>query len=72
MFSSQVKQVFYSQEPKEAGWFVVIHNRQRNVFEMEDDVTKNEPRAECFPSTNDGFLSRSNDGHEDDDEDIYV
>lgn len=42
---------------------------------MGDEVTKNEPRTECFPSTHEGFLSTSDDEqwvHEDDDEDIYL
>ncbi|KAK5843139.1 hypothetical protein PVK06_005581 [Gossypium arboreum] len=34
VFSSQVKQVFYSKDPTDEGWYVVLRNTPRELFEM--------------------------------------
>ncbi|XP_039117900.1 uncharacterized protein LOC120253690 [Dioscorea cayenensis subsp. rotundata] len=49
VLSSQVKQVFYSENPKEPGWFVVIRNLG--------------PTTECFPSIDEGIFSAHDAGH---------
>ena len=75
VFSSQVKQVFYSQDPKETGWFVEIRNQPREVFDMDDEVTESGSKTECFLSTHESLLNKSDDGQwvrEDVDENIYV
>ncbi|XP_039115825.1 uncharacterized protein LOC120251353 [Dioscorea cayenensis subsp. rotundata] len=74
VFSSQVKQDFYSEDPKEPGWFVVIRNEPREVYDMGDDITDSGPRTECFPSTHEGILNTNDDGQwarQDVDDDIY-
>ncbi|KAK5775095.1 hypothetical protein PVK06_042962 [Gossypium arboreum] len=35
VFSSQVKQVFYSKDPTDEGWHVVLRNTPRDLFDME-------------------------------------
>ncbi|OMO92395.1 Transposon, En/Spm-like protein [Corchorus capsularis] len=51
VFSSQVKQVFYSQDPIERAWHVVVHNTPRDNFYMGGE-SSNEPRTEFFLSNN--------------------
>ncbi|KAK5819573.1 hypothetical protein PVK06_024586 [Gossypium arboreum] len=34
VFSSQVKQVFYSKDPIDEGWYIVLCNTPRDLFEM--------------------------------------
>ncbi|KAK5786082.1 hypothetical protein PVK06_040709 [Gossypium arboreum] len=34
VFSSQVKQVFYSKDPTDEGWYVVLRNTPRDLFDM--------------------------------------
>ncbi|KAG8472909.1 hypothetical protein CXB51_034798 [Gossypium anomalum] len=34
VFSSKVKQVFYSKDPTDEGWYVVIRNTPRDLFDM--------------------------------------
>ncbi|KAK5840336.1 hypothetical protein PVK06_009230 [Gossypium arboreum] len=34
VFSSQVKQVFYSKDPTDKGWYVVLQNTTRDLFDM--------------------------------------
>ncbi|KAK5833704.1 hypothetical protein PVK06_017558 [Gossypium arboreum] len=36
VFSSQVKQVFYSKDPTDEGWYVVLRNTPRDLFDMEE------------------------------------
>lgn len=74
VFSSQVKQVFYSEDPKEPSWFVVIHNQPREVYDMGDEITNDGPRTEFFPSSHESIFNDNDDGQwacEDVDEDIY-
>ncbi|KAK5838828.1 hypothetical protein PVK06_007568 [Gossypium arboreum] len=50
VFSSQVKQVFYSKDPTDEGWYVVIRNTPRDLFDMgngsRDDIVE---RSETLP-----------------------
>ncbi|KAK5842882.1 hypothetical protein PVK06_005298 [Gossypium arboreum] len=50
IFSSQVKQVFYSKDPIDEGWYVVLRNTPRDLFDMgngsRDDIVE---RSETFP-----------------------
>ncbi|KAK5793993.1 hypothetical protein PVK06_035181 [Gossypium arboreum] len=50
VFSSQVKQVFYSKDPTDEGWYVVLRNTTRDLFEMgnrsRDDIVE---RSETLP-----------------------
>ncbi|KAK5811971.1 hypothetical protein PVK06_027364 [Gossypium arboreum] len=50
VFSSQVKQVFYSKDPIDEGWYVVLRNTPRDLFDMgngsRDDIVE---RSETFP-----------------------
>ncbi|KAK5771497.1 hypothetical protein PVK06_047706 [Gossypium arboreum] len=79
VFSSQVKQVFYSKDPTDAGWYVVLRNTPRDLFEMgngsRDDIVE---RSETlpFPEQNlDENIPSTNTQHQwvrhDVDEDIY-
>ncbi|KAK5803102.1 hypothetical protein PVK06_030743 [Gossypium arboreum] len=55
VFSSQVKQVFYSKDPTDEGWHVVLRNTPRDLFDMgngsRDDIVE---RSETlsFPEQN--------------------
>ncbi|XP_039119539.1 uncharacterized protein LOC120255833 [Dioscorea cayenensis subsp. rotundata] len=74
VFSSQVKQVFYSEDPKEPGWFVVIRNQPREVYDMGDEIIDDGPWTECFPSSHESIFNDNDEGQwarEDVDEDIY-
>ncbi|KAK5833217.1 hypothetical protein PVK06_017035 [Gossypium arboreum] len=79
VFSSQVKQVFYSKDPTDEGWYVVLRNTPRDLFEMgngsRDDIVE---RSETlpFPEQNlDENIPSTNTQHQwvrhDVDEDIY-
>ncbi|KAK5845752.1 hypothetical protein PVK06_001968 [Gossypium arboreum] len=50
VFSSQVKQVFYSKDPIDEGWYVVLRNTSRDLFDMgngsRDDISE---RSETLP-----------------------
>ncbi|KAG8493359.1 hypothetical protein CXB51_010946 [Gossypium anomalum] len=50
VFSSQVKQVFYSRYPTDEGWYVVLRNTPRDLFDMgngsRDDIVE---RLETLP-----------------------
>ncbi|KAK5794543.1 hypothetical protein PVK06_035777 [Gossypium arboreum] len=50
VFSSQVKQVFYSKDPIDKGWYVVLRNTPRDLFDMgngsRDDTGE---RSETLP-----------------------
>ncbi|KAK5825816.1 hypothetical protein PVK06_020684 [Gossypium arboreum] len=50
VFSSQVKQVFYSKDPINEGWYVVLRNTPRDLFDMgngsRDDIGE---RSETLP-----------------------
>ncbi|KAK5842515.1 hypothetical protein PVK06_004882 [Gossypium arboreum] len=50
VFSSQVKQVFYSKDPIDEGWYVVLRNTPRDLFYMgngsKDDIVE---RLETLP-----------------------
>ncbi|KAG8489399.1 hypothetical protein CXB51_017849 [Gossypium anomalum] len=50
VFSSQVKQVFYSKDPTDEGWYVVLRNTPRDLFDMgngsRDDIVE---RSETLP-----------------------
>ncbi|KAH1106354.1 hypothetical protein J1N35_010122 [Gossypium stocksii] len=50
VFSSQVKQVFYSKDPNDEGWYVVLRNSPRDLFDMgngsRDDIVE---RSETLP-----------------------
>ncbi|KAH1129311.1 hypothetical protein J1N35_000689 [Gossypium stocksii] len=50
VFSSQVKQVFYSKDPTDEGWYVVLRNSPRDLFDMgngsRDDIIE---RSETLP-----------------------
>ncbi|KAG8491052.1 hypothetical protein CXB51_014206 [Gossypium anomalum] len=50
VFSSQVKQVFYSKDPTDEGWYVVLWNTPRDLFDMgngsRDDIVE---RSETLP-----------------------
>ncbi|KAG8483202.1 hypothetical protein CXB51_022201 [Gossypium anomalum] len=50
VFSSQVKQVFYSKDPTDEGWYVVLRNTPRDLFDMgngsRDDIVE---RLETLP-----------------------
>ncbi|OMO52139.1 Zinc finger, CCHC-type [Corchorus capsularis] len=57
VFSSQVKQVFFSEDPMDTGWFVVLHNTPRDLYDMgEEASTDGERRTECFPSVNPSLI----------------
>ncbi|KAK5835599.1 hypothetical protein PVK06_011292 [Gossypium arboreum] len=49
-FSSQVKKVFYLKDPTDEGWYVVLRNTPRELFDMgnesRDDIVK---RLETLP-----------------------
>ncbi|XP_039116446.1 uncharacterized protein LOC120251857 [Dioscorea cayenensis subsp. rotundata] len=75
VFSSQVKQVFYSKDLTESGWYVVIRNHAREVYDMGDESTESGPRTDCFPTSSEGILSSNDDEqwvHEDANEDVYA
>ncbi|XP_039142533.1 uncharacterized protein LOC120279674 [Dioscorea cayenensis subsp. rotundata] len=61
VFSSQVKQVFYSKDLTESGWYVVIRNHAREVYDMGDESTESGPRTDCFPTSSEGILSSNDD-----------
>ncbi|KAH1057539.1 hypothetical protein J1N35_035604 [Gossypium stocksii] len=50
VLSSQVKQVFYSKDPTDEGWYVVLRNSPRDLFDMgngsRDDIVE---RSETLP-----------------------
>ncbi|KAK5840210.1 hypothetical protein PVK06_009097 [Gossypium arboreum] len=50
VFSSQVKQVFYSKDPTNEGWYVVLRNTPRDLFDMgngsRDDIVE---RSKTLP-----------------------
>ncbi|KAK5793237.1 hypothetical protein PVK06_034377 [Gossypium arboreum] len=50
VFSSQVKQVFYSKDPNDKDWYVVLRNTPRDLFDMgngsRDDIVE---RSETLP-----------------------
>ncbi|KAK5811839.1 hypothetical protein PVK06_027212 [Gossypium arboreum] len=50
VFSSQVKQVFYSKDPTDEGWYVVLRNTPRDLFDMgngsRNDIVE---RSETLP-----------------------
>ncbi|KAK5775210.1 hypothetical protein PVK06_043080 [Gossypium arboreum] len=50
VFSSQVKQVFYLKDPTDEGWYVVLRNTPRDLFDMgngsRDDIIE---RSETLP-----------------------
>ncbi|KAK5771361.1 hypothetical protein PVK06_047563 [Gossypium arboreum] len=50
VFSSQVKQVFYSKDPTDEDWYVVLQNTSRDLFDMgngsRDDIIE---RLETLP-----------------------
>ncbi|KAK5845466.1 hypothetical protein PVK06_001654 [Gossypium arboreum] len=50
VFSSQVKQVFYSKDPTDEDWYVVLRNTPRDLFDMgngsRDDIIE---RSETLP-----------------------
>ncbi|KAG8478767.1 hypothetical protein CXB51_028628 [Gossypium anomalum] len=50
VFSYQVKQVFYSKDPTDEGWYVVLRNTPRDLFDMgnesRDDIVE---RSETLP-----------------------
>ncbi|KAK5824746.1 hypothetical protein PVK06_019530 [Gossypium arboreum] len=79
VFSSQVKQVFYSKDPTDEGWYVVLRNTPRDLFDIgngsRDDIVE---RSETFPfleqNLNENIPSTSTQFqsvHQDVDEDIY-
>ncbi|XP_039135718.1 uncharacterized protein LOC120273139 [Dioscorea cayenensis subsp. rotundata] len=75
VFSSQVKQVFYSKDLTESGWYVVIRNHAREVYDMGDESTESGPRTNCFPTSSEGILSSNDDEQwvrEDVNEDVYA
>ena len=39
VFSSQVEQVFYVEDPKAKGWNVVVRVKPRNLFDMGDELS---------------------------------
>ncbi|KAK5846045.1 hypothetical protein PVK06_002311 [Gossypium arboreum] len=55
VFSSQLKQVFYSKDPTDEGWYIVLRNTPRDLFDMgngsRDDIVE---RSETlsFPEQN--------------------
>ncbi|XVE92042.1 hypothetical protein REPUB_Repub01dG0063200 [Reevesia pubescens] len=51
VFSSQARQVFYSQDPYEKDWFVVLKNTPRDFFDMRevDNVEEIETYVDCSP-----------------------
>ena len=42
VFSSQVQQVFYVEDPKAKGWIVVVSVTPRDLFDMGTEVSTNE------------------------------
>ncbi|KAK5840065.1 hypothetical protein PVK06_008933 [Gossypium arboreum] len=79
VFSSQVKQVFYSKDPIDEGWYVVLRNTSRDLFDMgngsKDDIDE---RLETLPfpeqNLNENIPSTSTQFQwvcQDVDEDIY-
>ncbi|KAH1046297.1 hypothetical protein J1N35_037081 [Gossypium stocksii] len=50
VFSSQVKQVFYSKDPIDEGWYVVLRNSPRDLFDMGNE-SRNDivERSETLP-----------------------
>ncbi|KAH1073404.1 hypothetical protein J1N35_025732 [Gossypium stocksii] len=52
VFSSQVKQVFYSKDPIDEGWYVVLRNTPRDLFDMgngsKDDIDKRSKTLHFF------------------------
>ena len=79
VFSSQVKQVFYSKDPTDEGWYVVLRNIPRDLFDMGSGSRDNiDDRSETlsFPeqNLNDNIPSTSAQFQwvrQDTDEDIY-
>ncbi|KAK5839821.1 hypothetical protein PVK06_008661 [Gossypium arboreum] len=55
VFSSQVKQDFYSKDPIDEGWYVVLRNTPRNLFDMgngnRDDIVERSKTLH-FPEQN--------------------
>jgi len=39
VFSSQVEQVFYVEDPKAKGWNVVVRVKPRDLFDMGDELS---------------------------------
>ncbi|XP_039119143.1 uncharacterized protein LOC120255377 [Dioscorea cayenensis subsp. rotundata] len=75
VFSSQVKQVFYSKDLSESGWYVVIRNQAREVYDMGDESTESGSRTDCFPTSSERILSSNDDEQwvrEDVNEDVYA
>ncbi len=79
VFSSQVKQVFYSKDPTDEGWYVVLRNIPRDLFDMgsgsRDDI---DDRTQTLPfpeqNLNENIPSTSTQFQwvrQDTDEDIY-
>ncbi|KAK5777283.1 hypothetical protein PVK06_045250 [Gossypium arboreum] len=70
VFSSQVKQVFYSKDPTDEGWYVVLRNTPRDLFDMgngsRDDIVERSEKSpfpeqnldENIPSTNESSGTR--------------
>ena len=79
VFSSQVKQVFYSKDPTDEGWYVVLRNIPRDLFDMGSGSRDNiDDRSETLPfpeqNLNDNIPSTSAQFQwvrQDTDEDIY-
>ena len=64
VFSSQVKQVFYSHDPTKDGWYVVLRNTPRELIDIGDgsrDDIETRPETLPFAAQNlDGTSSTSN------------
>lgn len=53
VFSSQVKQVFYSQDPKNVDWYIVLYKAPRDLFDLGEKSNDEdfEVHNECMPFT---------------------
>ncbi len=79
VFSSQVKQAFYSKYPTDEGWYIVLRNIPRDLFDMGSGSRDNiDDRSETLPfpeqNLNDNIPSTSAQFQwvrQDTDEDIY-
>ena len=79
VFSSQVKQDFYSKDPTDEGWYVVLRNIPRDLFDMGSGSRDNiDDRSETLPfpeqNLNDNIPSTSAQFQwvrQDTDEDFY-
>ena len=50
VFPSQVKQVFYYQDPTEMGWYVILRNTLIHLIDIKDGSSDAiETRSETFP-----------------------